>query len=32
MLLTGIAVVGLGFMAVKTFGPDLIRYLKIRRM
>jgi hypothetical protein len=31
-LLTGLAVVGLGLMAWKTFGPDLRRYLKISRM
>jgi hypothetical protein len=32
LLLTGLVVVGLGFVAWNYLGPDLRRYLKIRSM
>jgi hypothetical protein len=32
LLLGGLAVVGLGFLAWHYLGPDLVRYLKIREM
>ncbi len=32
LLLTGLAVVGLGWLAWNWIGPDLIRYMKIRNM
>jgi hypothetical protein len=31
-LVAGLAVVGLGVVIIRHFGPDLIRYLKIERM
>jgi hypothetical protein len=30
--LAGLALVGLGFLAWRSFGPDLVRYMKIRSM
>ncbi len=32
LLLAGLAVVGLGWLAWRFIGPDLIRYMKIRDM